>query len=155
MTLTPLPPDRRPSSCGGADGTLLQTLSKANIDALKELKWKPPEEFVVKAADGETDLYGILYKPYDFEPGKKYPVIECIYAGPQRREVPHDFIYFNHAGNRGIRVGDWKLVAEGGTGPWELYDLRTDRSESINLAERHPHRARRLARGLLAGLYLC
>ena len=64
-----------------ADGTLLQILSKANIDALKEeLKWSSPEEFVVKAADGETDLFGILYKPYDFDPDKKYPVIEYIYA---------------------------------------------------------------------------
>jgi dipeptidyl aminopeptidase/acylaminoacyl peptidase len=66
------------------DGTLLQTVSKANIDALKELKWKPPEEFVVKAADGKTDLYGVLYKPYDFDPNKKYPVIDDMNAGTPR-----------------------------------------------------------------------
>ncbi len=77
----------------GADGTLLQTLSKSNIDVLKDLKWKPPEEFVVKAADGNTDLYGVLYKPYDFDPSKKYPVIEVIYAGPQFSEVPHTFTH--------------------------------------------------------------
>lgn len=71
-----------------ADGMLLQTLSRANIDALQELKWKPPEEFVVKAADGKADLYGVLYKPYDFDPSKKYPVIESIYAGPQARGTP-------------------------------------------------------------------
>ncbi len=71
-----------------ADGTLLQTLSKANIDALRELEWKPPEEFVVKAADGKTDIYGVLYKPYDFDPSEKYPVIESIYAGPQSRFIP-------------------------------------------------------------------
>ena len=74
-----------------ADGTLLQTVSKANIDALKELKWKPPEEFVVKAADGETDLYGVLYKPYDFDPKKKYPVIDRIYGSPAGVAVPHGF----------------------------------------------------------------
>jgi len=74
-----------------ADGTLLQTLSKANIDALKELQWSPPEEFVVKAADGKTDLYGILYKPYDFDPNKKYPVIESIYARPEWTVVPQTF----------------------------------------------------------------
>jgi dipeptidyl aminopeptidase/acylaminoacyl peptidase len=75
-----------------ADGTLLQILSKANIDALKEeLKWSPPEEFVVKAADGKTDLYGVLYKPYDFDPNKKYPVIETIYAGPQSTQVRRTF----------------------------------------------------------------
>ncbi|MEE8200430.1 MAG: DPP IV N-terminal domain-containing protein [Candidatus Acidoferrales bacterium] len=77
-----------------ADGTLLQTLSKANIDALKELKWSPPEEFVVKAVDGKTDLYGVLYKPYDFDPNKKYPVIDHIYAGPQRTNVPRTFIHW-------------------------------------------------------------
>jgi dipeptidyl aminopeptidase/acylaminoacyl peptidase len=74
-----------------ADGTLLQTLSRANIDALKEeLKWNPPEEFVVKAADGKTDLYGNLYKPYDFDPNKKYPVIEVNYA--RGTVVSHNFI---------------------------------------------------------------
>ena len=75
-----------------ADGTLLQTLSRANIDGLKEeLKWTPPEEFVVKAADGKTDLYGLLFKPYDFDPNKKYPVIEYIYAGPQVDLWPYTF----------------------------------------------------------------
>ncbi len=74
-----------------AGGTLLQTLSRANIDALKELKWSPPEEFVVKAADGKTDLYGLLLKPYDFDPTKKYPVIDHIYAGPQTTWVPRTF----------------------------------------------------------------
>ena len=76
-----------------ADGTLLQTLAKANVDALKTLNWSPPEEFVVKAADGKTDLYGVLYKPHDFNPEKKYPVIEVIYAGPQLSEVPHSFTH--------------------------------------------------------------
>jgi len=76
-----------------ADGTLLQTLSQASIDALiKELKWTPPEEFVVKAADGKTDLYGVFYKPYNFDPNKKYPVIEYIYAGPQTTVVPKTFV---------------------------------------------------------------
>jgi len=74
-----------------ADGALLQTLSKANIDALKDLMWKPPEEFVVKAADGKTDLYGVLYKPYDFDAKKQYPVIEVIYGGPFTSVVPKSF----------------------------------------------------------------
>ena len=69
-----------------ADGTLLRTLSKANFDDFKELQWTAPEEFVVKAADGKTDLYGVLYKPYDFDPSKRYPVIEVIYGGPWESE---------------------------------------------------------------------
>lgn len=77
-----------------ADGTLFQTLSKTNTDALKDLQWSPPEEFVVKAADKKTDLYGVLYKPYDFDPNKKYAVIEHIYAGPQDVLVPQGFTPF-------------------------------------------------------------
>ncbi len=75
-----------------ADGTFLQTLAKANIDGLKKLHWNPPEEFVVKAADGETDLWGVLFKPYDFDRSKKYPVIEWIYAGPHLPVVPRTFV---------------------------------------------------------------
>ncbi len=71
-----------------ADGTLLQTLATADISRLAELHWRPPEEFVVKAADGKTDLYGVLYKPYDFDPDKKYPVI--LYTGAVVRTFSGD-----------------------------------------------------------------
>jgi len=74
-----------------ADGTLIQTLSRANIDALKRMNWTPPEEFVVKAADKKTDLYGVLFKPCDFDPQRKYPVIDYIYNGPNRTHVPRAF----------------------------------------------------------------
>lgn len=74
-----------------ADGTLVQTVSEADIDGLQDLRWQPPEAFVVKAADGKTDLYGILYKPFDFNPEKKYPVVEFIYGGPQISIVPRSF----------------------------------------------------------------
>jgi dipeptidyl aminopeptidase/acylaminoacyl peptidase len=75
-----------------SDGTQLQTISKANTDGLKELKWSPPEEFIVKAADEKTDLYGIIFKPYDFDPTKKYPVLDHIYNGPYRTQVARRFI---------------------------------------------------------------
>jgi len=83
----------RPPATGlrKADGTLVRVISEANIDALKTLEWTPPEEFIVKAADGKTDIYGILYKPYDFEPAKIYPVIDNIYNGPQTTWVPRTF----------------------------------------------------------------
>jgi dipeptidyl aminopeptidase/acylaminoacyl peptidase len=64
------------------DGRFLRVLSRANVDALHDLQWRPPEEFVVRAADGRTDLHGLLYKPYDFDQSATYPVIECIYGGP-------------------------------------------------------------------------
>ena len=75
-------PDRPPIvELRRADGTLLQILSRANIESLEELRWKPPEEFVVKAADKKTALYGVLYKPFDFDPDKKYPIIQVVYGG--------------------------------------------------------------------------
>ena len=54
--------------------------------------------------------------------------------------VTHDFFWFDHDGNRAIRMGDWKLVADH-TKPWELYNLATDRSETKNLAAVYPDRA--------------
>jgi len=73
-----------------ADGTLLQTLSRANIDKLREeLEWNPLEKFVVQAADGKTALYGVLFKPYDFDSNKKYPVIEFVHYD---EIVPRTFI---------------------------------------------------------------
>ena len=70
-----------------ADGTRLQTLWTADTRLLEELAWKPPEEFVVQAADGVTDLHGLLFKPSDFDPDGKYPVVEDIYAGPWIQHV--------------------------------------------------------------------
>src|SRR5262249_36634614 len=82
----------RPTSADvcGADGKLLQTLTTARIDAA--LRWTAPEEFVVKAADGKTDLYGVMFKPLNFDAAKKYPVIDNIYAGPQVTWVPREFL---------------------------------------------------------------
>lgn len=58
--------------------------------------------------------------------------------------VPHDFLYFRHDTNRGLRKGNWKIVAAGEDGPWELYDLSEDRGESVNLASKLPARLREL-----------
>ena len=59
--------------------------------------------------------------------------------------APHPFLYFNHNHNRAVRVGDWKLIATGDDGPWELYDLSRDRSELHNLAGAQPERVRQMA----------
>jgi dipeptidyl aminopeptidase/acylaminoacyl peptidase len=58
---------------------------------LIEVGWKMPETFRVKAADGVTDLYGNLWKPFDFDPKKKYPVIAHVYPGPQTESMQHAF----------------------------------------------------------------
>ncbi len=77
------------------DGSLVATLEKADITALAKAGWKPPEVFVAKARDGRTDVWGVIVKPITFDPAKKYPVIENIYAGPQSSFVPKAFAAYN------------------------------------------------------------
>ena len=67
-------------------GELLQ-LEKADISKLEATGWKPPMPITVKARDGETDLYGLLFQPANFDPNKKYPIINYIYPGPQTGSV--------------------------------------------------------------------
>ncbi|MDT9599924.1 S9 family peptidase [Sphingosinicella rhizophila] len=86
-------PDLPPrSSVRGMDGALWHAFPPADISALDALGWSPPEQVVMKAADGETDLWGVLHKPIDFDPSRKYPVIEYIYGGPQAAMVEHKFL---------------------------------------------------------------
>ena len=59
-------------------------------------------------------------------------------------DAPHDAIFFKHIDNRGLRLGDWKIVASGKNAPWELYHLTEDRAESQNLAGKHPDKLREL-----------
>jgi dipeptidyl aminopeptidase/acylaminoacyl peptidase len=68
------------------------TLSRADIAKLEAAGYVPPEQFTVTAADGTTELWGIMFKPHDFDPARRYPVIELIYGGPQTVRVPHAFI---------------------------------------------------------------
>jgi dienelactone hydrolase len=70
-----------------ADGKLIATLEKADITRLQSAGWKPPVPFTVKARDGVTDLYGLMFKPTDLDPNKKYPIINHIYPGPQGGSV--------------------------------------------------------------------
>jgi len=65
------------------DGEVVRTITTADVAGVDELGLAPPEPFTVTAADGETILHGVLYKPPGFDPSKKYPVIEEIYGGPQ------------------------------------------------------------------------
>ncbi len=63
------------------------SFEKADISRLIETGWKPPIPFSVKARDGKTDLYGLMFKPTHFDPEKKYPIINNIYPGPQTGSV--------------------------------------------------------------------
>ncbi|MBN1973333.1 MAG: prolyl oligopeptidase family serine peptidase [Sedimentisphaerales bacterium] len=74
-----------------SDGKLVCKLEQADISELIERGWKSPEVFVAKGRDGKTDIWGVIARPADFDPQKKYPVIESIYAGPQGAFVPKTF----------------------------------------------------------------
>jgi dipeptidyl-peptidase 4 len=73
------------------DGQRVCELERADWSELLKTGWRAPERFVAKARDGQTDIYGIIIRPSNFDPAKKYPVIEEIYAGPQGAFVPKGF----------------------------------------------------------------
>jgi dipeptidyl aminopeptidase/acylaminoacyl peptidase len=72
-------------------GARLLDLETADLSLLSAAGYKFPETFKVKADDGVTDLYGVLYKPFDLDEGRKYPVIAFVYPGPQTESVPKSF----------------------------------------------------------------
>ncbi len=73
------------------DQKVIADLDKGDASALASLGIKFPEVFVAKGRDGKTDIWGVIIKPTNFDPSKKYPVIENIYAGPQGSFVPKTF----------------------------------------------------------------
>ncbi len=72
-------------------GQVLMTLERTDLTELQKTGWQMPETFIVKAADGTTDLYGNMWKPFDFDPKKKYPIIAHVYPGPQTEGVVYRF----------------------------------------------------------------
>ena len=74
-----------------SDRKIIKEVEKADISRLVEAGWKPPEVFAAKGRDGRTDIWGIIIRPLDFDPSKKYPVVEYIYAGPHSSHVPKSF----------------------------------------------------------------
>ncbi|MBM3997217.1 MAG: S9 family peptidase [Planctomycetes bacterium] len=74
-----------------AQGEKIMELETADVSKLNAIGWKMPQPFTVKAADGVTDLYGNIYKPFDFDSSKKYPIIAHVYPGPQTESTPHSF----------------------------------------------------------------
>jgi dipeptidyl-peptidase 4 len=74
-----------------SDGRMVMALTRTEIAAAVKGGWIAPEPFRARAADGETDLYGLIVKPAGFDPAHTYPIVECIYNGPQVVTTPHDF----------------------------------------------------------------
>ncbi len=69
------------------DGKLLATIETADISQLTANGWHAPEVFVAKGRDGKTDMWGIIQRPSNFDPNRKYPIIEYIYSGPIHPKV--------------------------------------------------------------------
>ncbi len=74
-----------------ADLTKVADVERGDITRLVAAGFRPPEVFTAKGRDGKTDIWGVIVRPYNFDPNKKYPVIENIYAGPHSSFVPKTF----------------------------------------------------------------
>jgi dipeptidyl aminopeptidase/acylaminoacyl peptidase len=88
----------------GETGRQVMELERADISKLTATGWTPPMSFHAKAADGQTDVYGILFRPTNFDPNRKYPIVNQIYPGPQSGSI----------GSRAFNVayGDRQALAE-------------------------------------------
>ena len=73
------------------DGSEVRILETSDASDLVKTGWKPAEPFQGKAADGSADIYGLIWRPSNFDPSKKYPIIEQVYTGPQGFFVPKNF----------------------------------------------------------------
>ena len=118
-------------------GSKIIDLETVDISRLEEAGWKMPEPFKVKSVDGVTDLYGNIWKPFDFDPEKKYPIIAYVYPGPQSEGVTKSFsptdrnIALSQLGFIVIQVGN-----RGGSPQRNNYyhtDWRTKRLQSNSL----------------------
>lgn len=70
-------------------------LEQADISRLEANGWRAPEVFSAKGRDGKTDIWGVIYRPTNFDPSRKYPVVEYIYSGPGGQHVPKSFSSYN------------------------------------------------------------
>ena len=102
-----------------AGGRLIATLEKADISRLLATGWKPPQPIVVKARDGTTDLYGLLYAPVNLNASAKYPIVNHIYPGPQTGSVgPRNFLAARGDSQALAEVGFIVVEIDGMGTPW-------------------------------------
>ncbi|MFI0429386.1 DPP IV N-terminal domain-containing protein [Mariniflexile sp. HMF6888] len=98
------------------NGKLIDTVMKPNIQPLLDYGWDFPEQFKIKAADNETDLYGIMWKPDNFDPNKKYPIISQVYPGPFTETVWTDFTVLDKYQNTALAKRGFIVVCFGHRG---------------------------------------
>ncbi len=132
-------------------GAQMLDLETTDLSALMDAGFKMPEPFQVKADDGLTDLYGVMYKPFDFDPNKKYPIIAFVYPGPQTESVTQTFSPRNanvalaqlgfiviEVGNRGGNPHRSKWYHNFGYGNLRDYGLSDKKAAIEQLARRDP-----------------
>lgn len=134
-----------------AEGRKVMDLEKTDLSSLFGAGYRFPEVFKVKADDGITDLYGVMYKPFDFDSTKKYPVIEYVYPGPQTEAVNKAFgrsmdrmdrlaqigFIVVTVGNRGGHPGRSKWYHTYGYGNLRDYGLADKKAAVEQLAARY------------------
>ncbi|RZK50232.1 MAG: S9 family peptidase [Pedobacter sp.] len=132
-------------------GNQLMELETADLSLLMETGYKFPEPFKVKADDGITDIYGVMYKPFDFDPTRKYPIIAYVYPGPQTEAVNKAFgrsmdrvdrlAQFGYivitVGNRGGHPARSKWYHTYGYGNLRDYGLADKKAAIEQLSDRH------------------
>ena len=131
-------------------GNVVTKLESPDLSALNEAGFKFPEPFKVKADDGVTDLYGVMYKPFDFDPLKKYPIVLYVYPGPQTESVTKTFnprsnsqalaqfgFIVVEVGNRGGNPQRSKWYHNYGYGNLRDYGLADKKAAVEQLARRH------------------
>ncbi|OLY92873.1 S9 family peptidase [Cnuella takakiae] len=136
-----------------SEGRKIMDLETADLSLLLAAGYKFPEVFSVKADDGTTDLYGVLYKPYDFDSTKKYPIIEYVYPGPQTESVNKAFgrsmdridrlaqvgFIVVTVGNRGGHPSRSKWYHNFGYGNLRDYGLADKKAAVEQLADRYKY----------------
>ena len=133
-------------------GRKVMTLEQSDFSQLLAAGYQFPEPFQVKAADGVTDLYGVMYKPFDFDSTKVYPIIDYVYPGPQVEATVYPFKKMTvrtdrlaqagfiviSVGNRGGHPSRSKWYHNYGYGNLRDYGLADQKAAIEQLAARHP-----------------
>jgi dipeptidyl aminopeptidase/acylaminoacyl peptidase len=139
------------STLYNTDGKKVLDLETADLSSLMAAGYKFPQPFKVKADDGITDLYGVMYKPFDFDSTKKYPLIEYVYPGPQTEAVNKAFsrgmdrvdrlaqlgFIVITVGNRGGHPARSKWYHNYGYGNLRDYGLADKKATAEQLADRY------------------
>lgn len=87
------------------DGSTVAVLQRCDVSDLQALGWQMPEVFSAKGRDGQTDIWGNIYRPMHFDASRSYPVVEMIYAGPHDSHVDKDFKPANHLISKLVELG--------------------------------------------------